>query len=123
MLTRTARSQIAILSWSKASLSRWCGLDYSIGQCCIGRSVRVTERDSGGDRPFRWLSRAEGHAEPVACGDINGEFIVAAAQILRARARRPGSARTGDVSARGAGDAPLFPPLREVPAQAAPPES
>jgi len=62
------------------------GPDELAGQCCIGRSVRVTERADENDRlsdGHREL--AEGCACPVAGGDIDGEFIMTAAEILDER--------------------------------------
>jgi hypothetical protein len=55
-------------------------------QCCIGRSLRMTECDGGDDRlsdGHREL--VEGCADPVAGGDVGGEFIVAAAEVLDER--------------------------------------
>jgi hypothetical protein len=55
-------------------------------QCCIGRSVRMTGRDGGDGR------LSDGHRElveccasPVAGGDVGGEFVVAAAEVLDER--------------------------------------
>jgi len=57
-----------------------------VGQCCIGRSVRMRERADAGDRLSDGRRElVECCADPVAGGAIGGEFIVAAAEILHER--------------------------------------
>lgn len=53
------------------------------GQCCIGRSARMTERADENDRPSDGRRElVECCADPVAGGDVGGEFVVAATEIL-----------------------------------------
>ncbi len=79
------------------------------GQCCVGRSVRMTGRDESGGRLIRWPSRARrmlrGSDGGRGCqwrvhsdhGGCSG----------RTRARQRRSARTGDASVRASAAAAL----------------
>jgi hypothetical protein len=52
-------------------------------QCCVGRSLRITERSGGDDRlsdGHREL--VECHVDAVAGGDVGGEFVVTASEVL-----------------------------------------
>jgi hypothetical protein len=60
--------------------------DTARGQCCIGRSVRMTERHGRDGRlsdGHRELVECRG--EPVAGGEVGGEFIVTTPQVLHER--------------------------------------
>jgi hypothetical protein len=55
----------------------------SCRQWCVGRSTRMTERADENDRRSDGRRKlVEGCAEQVAGGDVGGEFVVAAAEIL-----------------------------------------
>jgi hypothetical protein len=62
---------------------RWFVDETYVRQCCVSRSVRMVEHADG----MIWLSHGrrelvEGCLDAVAAGDVGGDFVVAAAQIL-----------------------------------------